>query len=279
MIAAAAPRRRTTPTLVVCAGGSDPMGCAGLAADLHAVKALGGHPLPVITAVTVQDTRRVLAVEPVAPRLVRAQLEAVLADGGAQAVKVGMLATAPVVRAVAGAIERHRVPNVVVDPVLHATTGGALLDAPGIQALLGRLFPLAAVLTPNIPEAEALLGAELRDLDDMVGAARALLARGPRAVLLKGGHRRGGAVDVFVDARRSLLLRGPRVPTRNTRGTGCLLAAAIAVHLGRGLPPLEAAHRAKAFVLEAIRRSYPLGRGRGPANAGEAAARAAGPVG
>jgi hydroxymethylpyrimidine/phosphomethylpyrimidine kinase len=271
-------RLRRTPTLVLCAGGFDPMGCAGLAADLHAVKALGGHPLAVVTAVTVQDTRRVRAVEPVAPRLVREQFDAVLADSGARAVKVGMLATAPVARAVAAAIERHRCANVVVDPVLRSTTGGGLLDAAGVRALVGRLFPLAAIVTPNIPEAEALLGARIRDLDAMVGAARALLALGPGAVLLKGGHARGEAVDVFVDARRSLLLRGPRVATRNTRGTGCVLAAAIAVHLGRGLVPLEAARRAKAFVLEAIRRSYPLGRGRGPANPGEAAARAAGPV-
>jgi hydroxymethylpyrimidine/phosphomethylpyrimidine kinase len=269
---------RTAPTLVLCAGGTDPAGCAGLAADLHAVKALGAHGLPVVTAVTVQDTRHVTEVAPLAPRLVRAQLDAVLADAGAQAVKIGMLASAPVARAVADALERHRCANVVVDPVLRSTTGGMLLDTAGRSVLVRRLFPLAAVVTPNIPEAETLLGVKIRGVEGMVAAARSLLALGARAVLLKGGHRRGEALDVLADSRGTFLLRAPRVNTRNTRGTGCLMAAAIAVHLGRGLPPLEAVRRAKAFVLEAIRRSYPLGSGRGPANPCEAAARAAGPT-
>jgi hydroxymethylpyrimidine/phosphomethylpyrimidine kinase len=263
---------------VLCVGGVDPAGCAGLAADLRAVQAFGGHGLPVVTAVTVQDTRRVSAVAPLPPRLVRAQIDAVLGDVGARAVKIGMLATAPVARAVAAALARHRCPAVVLDPVLRSTTGGALLDGAGRAVLVRRLFPLAAVVTPNIPEAEALLGAKIRGEKGMVAAARALLALGPGAVLLKGGHRRGQALDVFADDRRTFVLGAPRVRTANTRGTGCLLAAAIAVHLARGLPALEAARRAKAFVLEAIRRSYPLGSGRGPANGCEAAARAAGPA-
>ena len=278
MIARRRPARGGTPPTVLCIGGTDPAGCAGLAADLHAVKALGGHGLPVVAAVTAQDTRRVAAVAPLSPRLVRAQLDAVLGDIPAQAVKIGMLATAPVARAVAAALERHRCANVVVDPVLRSTTGGALTDETARAVIAHRLFPLAAVVTPNIPEAEALLERDIRGVAGMVVAARSLLALGPRAVVLKGGHRRGEALDVFADARRTLILRAPRVRTRNTRGTGCLLAAAIAVHLGRGRAPLEAAHRAKAFVLEAIRHSYPLGAGRGPANPSAAAARAAGPL-
>jgi hydroxymethylpyrimidine/phosphomethylpyrimidine kinase len=242
------------------------------------VKALGGHGLAVVTAVTAQDTRRVTAVSALAPRIVRAQLDAVLGDIPTQAVKIGMLATAPVARAVAAALERHRCANVVVDPVLRSTTGGTLIEAAGRAVLVRRIFPLAAGVTPNIPEAEALLEREIRGVTGMVVAARSLLALGPRAVVLKGGHRRGEAVDVLADGRSTLLLHAPRVRTRDTRGTGCLLAAAIAVHLARGLSPLEAVHRAKAFVLEAIRRSYALGSGRGPANPSEAAARAAGPV-
>ena len=278
MIARRSRARRGAPTTVLCIGGTDSAGCAGLAADLHAVKALGGHGLPVVTAVTAQDTRRVAAVSALAPRLVREQLDAVLGDIQAQAVKTGMLATAPVARAVAAALERHRCANVVVDPVLRSTTGGALLDEAGRRVLVRRIFPLAAVVTPNIPEAEALLGREIRGVAGMVAAARALLALGPRAVVLKGGHRRGEAIDVFADGQSTLLLGAPRVRTRNTRGTGCLLASAIAVHLARGLTPLEAVRRAKAFVLESICRSYPLGSGRGPANPGAAAARAAGPL-
>jgi hydroxymethylpyrimidine/phosphomethylpyrimidine kinase len=242
------------------------------------VQALGGHGLPVPTAVTVQDTRRLAAVSPLPPRLVRAQLEAVLADVGARAVKIGMLATAPVAREVAAALRRYDCANVVVDPVLRSTTGGALLEEAGRAVLVRRLFPLAAVVTPNIPEAEVLLGGRIRGERGMIAAARALLSLGPAAVLLKGGHLRGEALDVFTDGRRTLLLRAPRVRTRDTRGTGCLLAAAIAVYLARGLRPFEAVHRGKAFVLEAIRRSYPLGSGRGPANACEAAAHAAGPT-
>lgn len=278
MIARRRPARREAPPAVLCIGGTDPAGCAGLAADLHAVKALGGHGLPVVAAVTAQDTRRVAVVSPLAPRIVRAQLDAVLGDIRVQAVKVGMLATAPVARAVAAALERHRCANLVVDPVLRSTTGGVLLDEAGRAVLVRRLFPLAAVVTPNLPEAEALLGREIRGVAGMVAAARSLLALGARAVVLKGGHRRGAAVDVFADGQGALLLHAPRVRTRDTRGTGCLLAAAIAVHLACGLPPLESVHRAKAFVLEAIRRSYALGSGRGPANPCEAAARAAGPV-
>jgi hydroxymethylpyrimidine/phosphomethylpyrimidine kinase len=263
---------------VLCVGGIDPAGCAGLAADLRAVQALGGHGLPVPTAVTVQDTRRLAAVAPLPPRLVRAQLEAVLADIGAQAVKIGMLATAPVAREVAAALQRHRCANVVADPVLHSTTGGTLLDERGRAVLVRRILPLAAVVTPNIPEAEVLLGRRIRGEKGMIAAARTLLSLGPAAVLLKGGHLRGEALDVFTDGRQTLLLRAPRVRTRDTRGTGCVLAAAIAVYLARGLPPFEAVHRAKAFVLEAIRRSYPVGTGRGPVNACEAAARAAEPT-
>ena len=263
---------------MLCAGGIDPAGCAGLAADLRAVQALGGHGLPVPTAVTVQDTRRLAAVAPLPPRLVRAQFDAVLADVGAQAVKIGMLATAPVAREVAAALRRHRCANVVVDPVLRSTSGGALLDEAGLAVLVRRILPLAAVATPNIPEAEVLLGRRIRGEKGMIAAARTLLALGPSAVLLKGGHLRGEALDVFTDGRQTLLLRAPRVRTRDTRGTGCVLAAAIAVHLARGLPPFEAVRRAKAFVLEAIRRSYPVGTGRGPVNACEAAARAAEPT-
>jgi hydroxymethylpyrimidine/phosphomethylpyrimidine kinase len=241
------------------------------------VKALGGHGLLAVTAVTVQDSRRVSAVAPLPARVVLAQLDAVLEDIGARAVKIGMLANAPVARAVAAALERHRCANVVVDPVLRSTTGGVLLDGGGRRALFRRILPLAAVVTPNIPEAEALLGTRIRGVGGMVAAARSLLSSGAGCVVLKGGHRRGEAVDVFADAQRTFLLHAPRVGTRNTRGTGCLMAAAIAVHLARGLPTLEAVRRAKAFVLEAIRRSYPLGSGRGPANPGAAAARAAGP--
>jgi hydroxymethylpyrimidine/phosphomethylpyrimidine kinase len=217
-----------------------------------------------ITAVTAQDARGVRAVAPQPVRVVRAQLDAVLGGVGAHAVAVGMLANAAIVAAVAAALARHRAPHVVLDPVLRSTSGGELLDEAGRLALLGRLLPLAALVTPNLAEAGALLGRPVRGLRGMAAAAAGLRALGARAVLVKGGHLRGDAVDLLDDGTRVLLLRGPRIATPNTRGTGCVLAAAIASRLARGETLVRAVRGAKAFVARAIRASYPLGAGAGP---------------
>jgi hydroxymethylpyrimidine/phosphomethylpyrimidine kinase len=251
---------------VLCIAGSDSAGCAGAAIDLRTVAALGGHGLLAVTAVTAQDARGLRSSAPVAPRMVRAQIDAALGGIGAEAVKIGMLATAPIVRAVAAALEQHRRVPVVLDPVLRATAGGELLDLPGRRALLGRLLPLADLVTPNIPEAEALLGLPVRGIDGMTAAAEALLGIGARAVLIKGGHLRGDAVDVFADGSRTLVLRARRIATRDTRGTGCVLSTAIACHLARGCTLPHAVRRGKAFVSAAIRGSYRVGAGRGPVN-------------
>lgn len=254
------------PYRVLCVAGSDSAGCSGLAADLRTVAALGGHGQMAVTAVTAQDTCGVHALAPVSARLVRAQIAAVLADTGTDAVKIGMLAGAPVVRAVAAALTGSTQARVVLDPVLRSTTGSTLLDDAGRRALVSLLLPLADLITPNLPEAESLLGHRIVGIAGMKDAARQLRELGARAVLVKGGHRRGAAVDVFADADATVLLSAPRIAGGNTRGTGCVLSTACACFLARGFALPLAVRRAKAFVTAAIRHAYPLGRGRGPVN-------------
>lgn len=258
--------RSRMPYVVLCVAGTDSAGCSGIAADLRTVAALGGHGQIAVTAVTAQDTRRVRAVAPVSARLVRAQIAAALEDAGTAAVKIGMLANAPIVRAVAAALARRGQARVVLDPVLRSTSGGTLLDDAGQRALLALLLPLADLITPNLPEAEVLLGQPIRGIAGMKAAARHLLDRGARAVLIKGGHRRGNAVDVFADANQTLVLSAPRIAGVNTRGTGCVLSTACACFLAQNPDVPAAVRRAKAFVTAAIGLSYPLGRGPGPVN-------------
>jgi len=199
----------------------------------------------------------------IAPRMVVAQIDAVASDMPIAAVKTGMLATADIVAAVAEAIERLRLPLLVVDPVMVAKSGDRLLDK-GAEAAYRRLLPLATVVTPNLPETEALIGRPVRTLAEMRDAARALQALGPRSVVVKGGHLEGEPVDVFFDGRHLEELPAPRIATANTHGTGCTLSAAIAARLALGDPLLEAVRGAKAYLTEAIRRSYSVGRGHGP---------------
>lgn len=251
---------------VLCVAGSDSAGCSGIAADLRTVAALGGHGQIAVTAVTAQDTRGVYAIAPVSARMARIQIAAALADAGAEAVKIGMLANGRIVRAVAAALARRGRARVVLDPVLRSTTGRTLLDEPGQRALLELLLPLADLVTPNLPEAEKLLGFRITGIAGMKVAARKMRDLGARAVLLKGGHRRGAAVDVFADAGETTVLSSPRIASVNTRGSGCVLSTACACFLAQGFTLPEAVRRAKAFVTSAIRHAYPLGRGPGPVN-------------
>jgi len=251
---------------VLCVAGTDSAGCSGIAADLRTVAALGGHAQLAVTAVTAQDTRGVYAVAPVSARMVRTQIDAALDDAGTDAVKIGMLANARIVRAVAAALTRRGRARIVLDPVLRSTTGRSLLDDAGQRALLEALLPIADLFTPNLPEAEALLGCRIIGIAGMKAAARKVRDMGARAVLVKGGHRRGAAVDVFVDDNETIVLSAPRIASVNTRGSGCVLSTACACFLARDFTLPEAVHRAKSFVAEAIRRSYPLGRGQGPVN-------------
>jgi hydroxymethylpyrimidine/phosphomethylpyrimidine kinase len=249
--------------IALSVAGSDSGGGAGIAADLHTFAALGVHGACAITAVTAQDTTGVHAVFPLPPEIVARQIEVVAADMDVAAVKTGMLGTLEIAAAVARTLRARGLRNVVVDPVLAATGGGALLAGDGAAIYRKHLVPLATLLTPNLGEAEALLGARVRTLGEMREAARALVELGAAAALVKGGHLEGDPVDVLFDGRTHHELRGPRVPTPHTHGTGCTLSAAAAAYLALGVALLEAVTAAKAYVTEALRHGYPVGRGPG----------------
>jgi hydroxymethylpyrimidine/phosphomethylpyrimidine kinase len=253
---------------VLIIAGSDPSGGAGLQADIKTVTALSGYAAAAITAITVQTTRGIAAIHALAPDLVRAQIEAVLSDVGADAIKIGMLANAPIAEAVAAALaESASDLPLVIDPVLRAKDGTALLDTPGVSVLKAALFPRAALITPNIPEAQALSGRAIRDEDDMKKAAEILHSLGPQAVLVKGGHLAGRTVsDVLLDRDGISIYRAEKIATRHTHGTGCTLSSAIATGLAQGLPLRETVSRAHAYVQEAIRSAPGFGAGHGPLN-------------
>jgi hydroxymethylpyrimidine/phosphomethylpyrimidine kinase len=245
--------------------GSDSGGGAGIQADLKTFAAHGVYGTSALTAVTAQNTLGVTAWEPVSTALVVAQIEAVVSDIGADAVKTGMLANAAIVRAVSDAIRRLGLPNLVVDPVMIAKGGDRLLETSAVDAIRHDLLPLAHVVTPNIPEAEVLSGITIGSLDEMREAGRRIQALGPRVVLVKGGHLEGGeSIDIAVTVDGSEEFRAERLLTRHTHGTGCTLASAIAANLALGLDDLEAIGRAKVYVTEAIRRAPGIGRGHGP---------------
>lgn len=255
---------------VLIVAGSDSGGGAGIQADIKTVTALGGYAATAITALTVQDTRRVHAIHPVPAEAVAHQMTVVLDDIGADCLKTGMLGSRAVVEAVADTVQAHAadVP-LVVDPVLAATSGDALAEPSVLAALKDRLVPRATVLTPNIGEAEALTGQTIACADDMARAAATLHGLGAKAVLVKGGHLAGPDVtDVLVDASGEQRWSAPRIDSRHTHGTGCTLASAIAAGLAQGLAVVPAVTRARAYVAQAIRTAPGLGKGHGPLNHG-----------
>ncbi len=255
--------------------GSDSGGGAGLQADLKTFEAHGVFGMSVVTALTAQNTHGVTAVHAVPSAFVTAQLDAVASDLPVGAVKTGMLATAEIVEAVADGIARWKLGPVVVDPVMVATSGDALLDADAVEAVRRRLLPLAAVLTPNAYEAAVLAGFPVRTLADARRAADRMLADGPAAVLVKGGHLDGeaDAVDLLVTADgEATVLRQARLDTRHTHGTGCTYASAIAARLAHGASLVEAVSVARGYLQEAIRHAPGLGGGHGPVAHGWAVA-------
>jgi hydroxymethylpyrimidine/phosphomethylpyrimidine kinase len=251
--------------------GSDSGGGAGIQADLKTFAAHGVYGTSAITAVTAQNTIGVTSWQAMPADLVTAQIEAIAGDIGADAVKVGMLATAAIVEAVGAAIEALDLPQVVVDPVMVAKGGDCLLEDEAVEALRAELLPRAHIVTPNVPEAEVLAGMSITSLADMHRAARRILELGPRVVLLKGGHLqsaelRDEAIDVFCTSGGDQELRAPRLPGRNTHGTGCTLSSAIAANLALGRSDLDAVERAKEYLTGAIRNAPGIGRGHGPLN-------------
>ena len=247
--------------------GSDSGGGAGIQADLKTFAAHGVYGTSAITAITAQNTLGVTSWQALPADLVTAQIEAIAGDIGADAVKTGMLANAAIVEAVAAAIESLQLPLVVVDPVMIAKGGDRLLEEEAVAALLAELLPRAHVVTPNVPEAEVLAGMSIESLEDMREAGRRILARGPRVVLIKGGHLGGAeSIDVACTAGESFEIRGPRIDTRHTHGTGCTLSSAIAANLARGLSDRESIERAREYLEGAIRHAPGIGRGHGPLN-------------
>jgi hydroxymethylpyrimidine/phosphomethylpyrimidine kinase len=245
--------------------GSDSGGGAGIQADLKTFAALGVHGTSAVTAVTAQNTLGVSEYVELPLHVIRAQIDQVVGDLEPAAVKTGMLSSSEIIELVAAAVAELRLPNLVVDPVMVAKGGARLLREDAVATLRERLIPLAAVITPNLPEAEMLLGRRVESLAEREQAARDLLRLGCRAVVVKGGHAEGAA-DAFYDGRALLRLEAERVPTGNTHGSGCTFSAAIAAELARGAGLVEAVREAKTFITGAIRHSLEVGHGHGPVN-------------
>ncbi|MGC4094934.1 MAG: bifunctional hydroxymethylpyrimidine kinase/phosphomethylpyrimidine kinase [Polyangiaceae bacterium] len=256
---------------VLIVAGSDSGGGAGIQADIKSVTMLGGYAASAITALTAQNTLGVFGVSPVDPSFVRDQIRVVLEDIGADAIKTGMLFSAAIIRVVAAELESRAMSiPVVVDPVMVAKGGATLLDEGARDEMIRRLLPLAALVTPNVPEASALTGLSVETPDDLSRVAERLLSMGPAAVLVKGGHLPG---DTVVDVLRTIdglehRFEGPRVATRSSHGTGCTLASAIATGIAEGLTLVGAIERARHYVVRALRTAPGLGEGHGPLNHG-----------
>lgn len=257
----------STPIAVTMAG-SDSGGGAGIQADLKTFSALGVYGASVITALTAQNTLGVTGIHDVPPAFIAAQIDAVFSDLDVDAVKIGMLSRPEAIIEVASGLARHGVSTVVLDPVMIAASGDRLLVPEAIETLRHELLPRALLITPNLPEAAALLDEEpAEDLATVRAQAERLLEFGPRAVLVKGGHGEGPeSVDVLLDANGFLELSAPRIVTRNTHGTGCTLSSAITAGLAKGLPLRAAVEAAKDYLTRALARSEELtiGRGHGP---------------
>jgi len=258
-----------TRPVALTVGGSDSSGGAGVVADLKTFEALGVWGAVAVAAVTAQNSLGVGAIHLVPPAVVVAQIAAA-GDLGASTAKTGMLGSAAGVRAAADGLRAAGIAAVVVDPVMRASHGADLLGDGGVETMVAELLALATVLTPNLPEAAALLGRPIRDREAMVEAAEALRGLGPEVVMVKGGHlaEERWSPDLLAGPDGAEWLDARRLPTRHTHGTGCVLSAAIAAHLARGVDAMEACRRAKAFVTAAIEAAVPLGAGVGSVDPG-----------
>ena len=251
---------------VLIIAGSDSGGGAGIQADLKTVSALGAFGMTAITALTAQNTTGVYGILEIEPKFVVKQIEACVSDIGCDAVKTGMLASTAIIDAVAAGISGHKLRPLVVDPVMIAKSGAPLLNPDAVEALKTKLLPLATVVTPNLHEAEALTGREIKTLEQMREAARAIRELGPENVVVKGGHLESTAADVLYDGHEFTEFRAERIDTKNTHGSGCIFASAIAASLAHKKTVRESVTAAKNFITAAIRASLAIGKGYGPAN-------------
>lgn len=247
--------------------GSDSSGGAGIQADLKTFQAHGVFGMSAITAVTVQNTRQVYAIQEMPPDIVTGQIMHLFEDTEIHAVKIGMVSSTPLVEAIAEALSRVSLPPVVLDPVMISKSGYALLKPDARSALVEKLFPIAEIVTPNIHEAELLAGFPVNTMEDMKKAAEVMTGLGAARAVIKGGHIEGEeAVDVFYDGRAFQALAAPRIPSCNTHGTGCTFSSALAANRALGRDFFDAASRAKAYITRAISEAPGIGKGSGPLN-------------
>jgi len=249
---------------VLTIAGSDSGGGAGIQADIKTIQANGCYALSVVTSVTAQNTMSLIGASDIPTKIVEAQMNAVFADFNVAAVKTGMLSSSEIVKCVAAKLQRVAFKWLVVDPVMISKSGFSLLQPDAVESMKNELFQLAALVTPNIPEAEALTGLRIREIESAKEAAKMLMDTGCGAVLIKGGHLVGDPIDVLWDGQDYTLFESERILTKNTHGTGCTYASAIAANLAQGLLMKEAIAKAKGYVTEAIRNSLNIGHGYGP---------------
>lgn len=251
---------------VLTIAGSDSSGGAGIQADLKTFCAHGVFGMSVITAVTAQNTREVKAVQDISPDIIGKQIEAIFEDIEVDAVKIGMVSQIASIRVIAEKLASYRPAHIVLDPVMVSKSGYALLNPKAATTLQKELIPLSTMVTPNMYEAEIIAGMKIKSLEDMREAASLIMGMGPLAVLVKGGHMEGEAIDLLFDGNDFTYLRAERIITRNTHGTGCTLSAAIAANLALGMNMKQAVKKAKEYITTAIRHSLAIGGGAGPTN-------------
>jgi hydroxymethylpyrimidine/phosphomethylpyrimidine kinase len=251
---------------ILTIAGSDSGGGAGIQADLKTITLLGGYGMSVLTALTAQNTVGVQGIHEVPPSFVERQIDAVLSDIGADAIKTGMLANQEIIEIVSKKIRQYKVQKIVVDPVMISKSGAHLLRKDAQEALIKKMIPLAYVVTPNLMEASVLTGFKVNSLEEMKQAARQIYKFGAKHVVVKGGHLKGMAIDLLYDGNKFIKMAGARMKTKHTHGTGCTFASAIATLLAKGDAVDEAVRKAKAFITLAIQSGFSLGRGVGPTN-------------
>ncbi|HOJ10197.1 MAG TPA: bifunctional hydroxymethylpyrimidine kinase/phosphomethylpyrimidine kinase [Clostridiales bacterium] len=251
---------------VLTIAGSDSGGGAGIQADIKTFAAHGVFGMSVITAVTAQNTQKVIAVQDINPEIIGKQIDAIFEDIGADAVKIGMVSQIESIKIIAEKLREYEPRNIVLDPVMVSKSGYALLNPEAIDVLINELVPLATVITPNIPEAENIINAKIGTLKDVEQAAKAIHMLGPENVLVKGGHMSGDSTDILYDGENIICLEAERIDTKNTHGTGCTLSSAIASNLALGFSIKESVEKAKSYITTAIRHALPIGRGAGPTN-------------
>ena len=249
---------------ILSIAGSDSGAGAGVQADLKTFAALGAYGTSVITAVTAQNTLGVTDLHPIPASNVANQIDAVLSDIGADAIKTGMLANQEIIDAVVSTLSKYDLPKLVVDPVMISTTGSRLITEDAVETLRTKLLPIADVITPNVSEAEALLGHTIESMDELRQSARLIMKLGPKAVVITGGFRSGPATDLVYDGTEYKAFTGSRINTNSTHGTGCTFASALAVSLAEEIDLFEAVSKAKSFVQLSIRKAYSVGSGKGP---------------